>query len=253
MSTLTDDGLAVPLDVTGSGPTALVLHGGGGPATVASIAAHLAERGHRAVVPTHPGWEGTPRPEWLATVSDLARTYLEWLRQNDARDVVVVGSSVGGWVAAELVVQDGGERVGRFVLVDAAGIEVPGEPMADFFALDPRGLAEHAWHDPAKGLVDPAGLAPERRELLAGNVATLRALAGDPYMHDPTLAGRLSGVHVPGLAIWGDADRIFPPGYGRAYAARFPDCAFVLVPDAGHLPHLENPAATFAALDAFLG
>ena len=253
MSILTSHGLDVPLDARGEGPTALVLHGGGGPGSVAPLAAHLASSGYRAVVPTHPGWDGTPRPARVATVAAIAEIYLTWLADEGVRDVVVIGSSVGGWLAGELLVRDAGARIRRFVLVDAVGIDVPGEPVRDFFALDPRGVAEYSWHDPEKGYRDPAALSDAQRALGAANVETLRALAAEPYMHDPDLAGKLSAVRVPGLALWGAADRICSPAYGHAYAGLFNDCRFVVVPDAGHLPHLENPAATFAALDAFLG
>ncbi len=54
------------------------------------------------------------------------------------------------------------------------------------------------------------------------------------------------------LAIWGDSNRIFTPGYGRAYGASFANGRFALVADAGHLPQLEQPAATVALIDAFL-
>ena len=38
----------------------------------------------------------------------------------------------------------------------------------------------------------------------------------------------------------------------RAMVAAFPHSRFEVVPEAGHLPHLEQPARTFAALDPFL-
>ena len=68
-------------------------------------------------------------------------------------------------------------------------------------------------------------------------------------MRDPGLRDRLRDVQVPVLVIWGDSDGIFTPGYGRAYAASFPDATFALVADAGHLPQLEQPAATMALID----
>ncbi len=53
--------LPVTIAEVGSGRTALVLHGGGGPATVASIATHLSTTMH-VITPTHPGWNGTDLP-----------------------------------------------------------------------------------------------------------------------------------------------------------------------------------------------
>ena len=42
------------------------------------------------------------------------------------------------------------------------------------------------------------------------------------------------------------------PGYGQALAAAFPQAQFAIISRAGHLPQLEQPEATFGALDAFI-
>jgi pimeloyl-ACP methyl ester carboxylesterase len=62
---------------------------------------------------------------------------------------------------------------------------------------------------------------------------------------------RLGGLIVPTLVIWGEADRIVTPDYGKEYAAAIPDAAFRLVPEAGHLPQLENPEAVLALFGEF--
>src|ERR1051326_6546011 len=97
--------LPITLTETGSGPMALVLHGGGGPFTVQSIAAHLSQTRH-VILPTTPGWNGTERPDWLTTVPELARVYLQMLTSQGYRDVLVVGSSMGGWIAREMALHD---------------------------------------------------------------------------------------------------------------------------------------------------
>jgi pimeloyl-ACP methyl ester carboxylesterase len=61
-------------------------------------------------------------------------------------------------------------------------------------------------------------------------------------MHDPKLRRRLGLVNTPVLLLWGESDRIAPVPYGRAYADSFPDARFQLVPEAGHLPQIEQPA-----------
>lgn len=232
---------------TGSGRPVLILHGGGGPFTVSPIAAHVAETAH-AIVPTLPGWNGTPRPDSLAKIADYADYYAGLLEQRDLSDVLVIGSSLGGWLAAELALRSG--RITGLVLADAGGIEVPGEPMRDFFALDPRGVAEYSFHDAEKFYVDPTALPPEQVAARRANAETMRVIAGDPYMHDPSFFGRLPEIAVPTLVIWGESDRIFTPGYGRAYAAAIPGARFELVEKAGHLPQLEQPGATFRLLDS---
>jgi pimeloyl-ACP methyl ester carboxylesterase len=244
-------GLSLTLAEAGAGRPALVLHGGGGPATVAGLAEHLAAT-TRTLVPTHPGWDGTPRPSWLTGVDDLALAYLHHLRDAGLRDVLVVGTSLGGWIAAELAVRDTGGLVTGLVLIDAVGIHVEHEPIRDYFALDARGVSEYAWHDSQRYYTDPAELPADQVARQRANMTTMRALAGDPYMHDPKLLRRLGRVEVPTLLIWGGSDRIVTPAYGAAYAAAFGKARLEVVPEAGHLPHIEQPAATFALLDAYL-
>lgn len=241
--TLTDDGAGRP---------ALVLHGGGGPATVAGLAAHLAGR-MRAITPTHPGWDGAARPGWFTGVDDLALAYLHLIHDLGLRDVLVVGSSLGGWTAAEMAVRDNAGVITGLVLLDAVGVAIEGEPIRDFFALDARGIAEYSWYDSGRFYVDPATVPAEQAARQQANMATMRLLAGDPYMHDPKLLRRLARVETPTLAVWGDADRIVTPAYGAAYAAAFGDARFEVVPEAGHLPHIERPDATFALIDAMTG
>ena len=243
--------LEVTIDEAGTGRPVFILHGGGGPFTVTSIADHLASTMH-TITPTHPGWNGTPRPAWLTGIDDLALIYLDYLEDLDLREVLVIGSSLGGWIGAEMAMLDNAGHITDLILIDAGGIEVPGEPMRDFFALDARGIAEYSYHDADRFYVDPATVPPERVALQRANMATMRVLAGDPYMHDPKLFTRLGRVRIPVLLLWGDSDRIFTPGYGAAYAKAFPNARLELIKDAGHLPQIEQADATFAALDTYV-
>ena len=235
---------------------ALVLHGGGGPQTVAPIVGPLAPAFH-VLAPTHPGWDGTSRPEDIDSVAALATAYLDRLLADGVQDAVLIGSSIGGWVALEMAVQASADDryvgvVGAVVDIDGVGAVVEGEPIADFFALDARGLAEVAWHDPERGYRDPANLTDEQRAVQRSNGATMAVVAGRG-MSDPTLLGRLGGIGVPTLVVSGASDRVVTPAYARAVAAAVPGAEFAEVPAAGHLPHLEAPEATWAVVDPFLG
>jgi pimeloyl-ACP methyl ester carboxylesterase len=240
----------ITLAEAGTGRTALVLHGGGGPATVQPIAAHLSGTMH-VLTPAHPGWDGTARPGWLTNVGDLAAIYLRLLRDEGHRDVLVVGSSIGGWIGAEMAARDDDHLIGGLVLIDSTGVQVEGQPIRDFFALDARGVAEYSYYDAERFYVDPATVPPEQAARRAANMATLRAVAGD--MYDSGLPARLGRVAIPVLVLWGDSDRIVTPAYGQALAAMFRQAEFAVVSQAGHLPQLEQPATTFGALDAFAG
>jgi pimeloyl-ACP methyl ester carboxylesterase len=241
--------LPITLTESGSGRIVLLLHGGGGPFTVQSIATHLSETMH-VILPTHPGWNGTERPAWLSTIPDLASVYIQMLKSQGYHDVLVIGSSLGGWIASEMALRDDTHLLNGLVIIDGTGVEIPGQPIRDFYALDARGIAEYSYHDPDRFYVDPATVPPEQAARQRANMATMRVYAGTD-MYDQTLLARLGQIQLPTLVLWGDSDRIVTPAYGQAFAAGIPNARFSIVTDAGHLPHFEQPQATFAALDAF--
>jgi pimeloyl-ACP methyl ester carboxylesterase len=240
---LTVDGIGdveVTLTDRGAGHPFLLLHGGGGPATVTPWADRLAgARPARVITPVHPGFNGTPRPPRLDSPAGLAAMYAALMEELDLHDVTVIGNSIGGWITAELAVL-GSDRVSSYILVDAVGIEVPGHPVA--VGLSPAELAQRAYYDPATYGIDPAKLPPAAREAMAGNQATLALYAG-AGMTDLTLIPRLGAVAAPALVVWGEADRIGDPDFGRAFAAAIPGAQFHLLERAGHLPQIEAPDA----------
>jgi pimeloyl-ACP methyl ester carboxylesterase len=235
----------------GEGRPFLVLHGGGGPLTVNGFADLLtAQRPARVVTPTHPGFGGTPRPDSLTSVQGLAALYIALLAELGLRDVTVIGNSIGGWIAAEMALLDT-NRISGFVLVDAVGIEVPGHPIADFFSLTPRQVAELSYHDPDRFGIDPSKLPPEALKVMAGNRATLGIYAGTS-MNSADLVERLAGVTTPSLVVWGDSDQIADATYGRAFADAIPGARFQLLKDTGHLPQIETPGQLLDAIWAFV-
>jgi pimeloyl-ACP methyl ester carboxylesterase len=240
--------LEITVDQQGQGPPVLLLHGGGGPPSMGTLPTALSED-FGVIAPVHLGFAGTPRPEWYDGIDDIALSYLQLLEQRDLRDVLVVGSSIGGWIASEMAVREH-ERITGTVLLNAVGINVDGIELADFFSLTPQELIADSFHDPAAA-PDPTQLPQQARDIQPANAATLAVYARDPYMHDPKLRRRLALVPTPVLAIWGQSDQIAPEPYWRAYGASFPNGRFEPIPQAGHLPHLEQPRPVLGAIHRF--
>jgi pimeloyl-ACP methyl ester carboxylesterase len=229
----------------GQGNAVLLLHGGAGPDSVTGFAELLAARQpSRVLTPVHPGFSGTARPGWLDSVRELAAVYRSLLDDLDLTDVTVAGSSIGGWIAAELALA-AQDRVARLILIDAAGLDSADHPIVDFFSLTPDEIAELSWANPEGHRIDLSALTDAQRAIAVGNRAALIAYGGQA-MADPTLAARLADITAPTLVIWGEADRIVTPAYGEEYAAAIPKASFKLLPDAGHLPQLETPEAVLA-------
>jgi len=200
----------------------------------------LSKRAH-VLLPTHPGFAGEPRPEWFDSIDDLALAYLDLLERLDLHDVLVIGSSMGGWVASAMALRDTTRLLSGLVLIDAGGIQVDGHPIADVSTLTPDELAALSFHNPAAFRVDPATISPEQAAVRAANVRALYVYDQGQGMGDLKLRRRLRRVRIPVLVVWGESDRVIDPEYGRAYAQSFPDARFELIAEAGHLPQIEQP------------
>ncbi|WP_435593435.1 alpha/beta fold hydrolase [Nocardia sp. bgisy118] len=236
------DNTPIELTVTDhcNGRPVLLLHGGAGPLSVSGFAALLADRfERRVIVPTHPGFDGTPRPETLTTIADLVRLYVELLDRLELPDVTVIGNSLGGWIAAEIALLSN-ERVGRVVIANAAGLDLPATPIADFFALTMDEVADLSYCHPDAFRIDMNSLPPQRLATIAGNRATLQTYGGTA-MTDPTLLDRLPAITTPTLITWGQCDRMIPLTHATAYANAIPGARLEIISDAGHLPQLESP------------
>ena len=235
------DGLTIRFDELGNidGRPILILHGGGGPQTVASIPAGL-DRAH-VILPTHPGFEGEPRPEWFNSFDDLAFAYLELLERLNLRDVLVIGSSIGGWIASEMALRDTTHRIRGLVLINGVGIVVDGHPVPDVSTLTPAELGALSFHNPAALRIDPSTITPEQIATRKANTETLYVYDSQRLGGDPKLQRRLKHVKIPVLVVWGESDRVADLEYGHVYAQSFPNARFEPIPEAGHLPQIEQP------------
>jgi pimeloyl-ACP methyl ester carboxylesterase len=217
--------LAVTVRRVGAGRPVFVVHAGHGPVTAAPIVEHFAADS-MVLMPTHPGWPGTDRPDWFDGVDDLAIAYLNLLEDEHLSDVLLVAASFGGWVASEMAIRDLGHRIGRLILIDPAGAEVPGYTT---FVPEPG---------------DPA--LPDSESL-----STLLTYGG-PSFTDPKLLRRLGRVRIPTLVLWGETDRVVNVEAGRVHAAAFADAQFEVIPDTGHMAVRDNPQEVFGRIDAWL-
>jgi pimeloyl-ACP methyl ester carboxylesterase len=234
------------------GSAVLVLHAGSGPRTITGLAAAISEHVY-VIAPTHPGFDGTPRPGWLDSIPDLATAYLDLLDTLGLSDVMVIGNSVGGWIASEMALRDNHQRIGAVVLINACGIHAfkPENQIVDVRKINPADIGKLSF---AKEAFRPdfSMFTDEQRAAAAANQQTLAVYGGEHFVYDPKLRARLRRVSVPVLVIWGEQDGIAPLGYGRGYAKAFTNGHFAPIPEAGHFPQLEATGATLGAIGDFV-
>jgi pyruvate dehydrogenase E2 component (dihydrolipoamide acetyltransferase) len=74
-------------------------------------------------------------------------------------------------------------------------------------------------------------------------------LDGDHQRIESAATLRALGGTVPVTAVWGSADRVFPPEQASSVAAAEPTAVVRVIDGAGHMPHMERPAEAQAAVE----
>ena len=176
----------------------------------------LSLRAARVYAPTHPGYGTSERPEWLETISDLARFYLWMLQKLELDRVHLIGGFVGGWIAAEMAVMCP-RALNSLTLIGTAGVRPSEGEIADIFLLGEQGTMDLAIGDPSP---ITAAIESEERDIRARGREMTTRLCWKPYMHSPSLIHLLPRVEVPTLVVWGELDRIVARKRRRANCGR---------------------------------
>jgi len=235
-------GCKVRLRRGGSGEPLLFLHGASGAPVIMPFMEKLAAR-FDVLVPEHPGYGLSDEPEWLENIHDVAYFYLDFLKQLNLRNVTLVGSSMGGWMAMEIAVRDTA-RLKSIVLVSPAGVAAPNAQPADIFLMSPEETVKALFFD--QQLAQERLAQPVDVDLALKNRHATARLAWEPRLHDPFLPKWLHRIDVPVKIVWGRQDRILPIGLLDSYRKLFPRAQIHIVEDCGHLPHAEK-------VDEFVG
>jgi pimeloyl-ACP methyl ester carboxylesterase len=244
--------ISLEMRKAGEGPPLLFLHGGDYFAQNRGFWERLARR-WRVMIPRHPGFGGSERPDGFRTIHDIAYLYLDLLDRDGLEDVTVVGSSFGGWIALEMCARSV-ERIGRLVLIDTLGIKFGGREqrdIADIYALPAEEVLRRTFFDPSGAAPDYAQIDDAEAASIASDRAATALYGWRPYMHDPGLRRWLHRVRVPTLVVWGQSDGIVAHDYGQRLCQSLPDARFELIPEAGHYPQIEQPGAVADAIERF--
>jgi pimeloyl-ACP methyl ester carboxylesterase len=226
----------------GTGEPLLVLHGSEGSLGWCRYAQALAEH-FTVYLPSHPGFDGSQRPEWLQSMFDLACFYTWFLETQGLEGTRVMGWAMGGWLAAEMAATTR-HAFSKMLLVDAAGIKPQHGEITDLFILSPAQIRDLTFYDPKQvpdydRLYNPEPSPDEREQAIQNREMAVR-LTWKPYMYDPRLPQLLARVSAPTRIVWGRQDRIIPVECGSLYQQAIPGADLTVIEQCGHAPHLEK-------------
>jgi pimeloyl-ACP methyl ester carboxylesterase len=251
--TVTVAGVSLEIAELGQGDPIVFLHGASGVQSNRDCL-HLLARSARVIAPSHPGFGRSALPDWLDSVEDIAHVYIAMLDQFGIRKTDIIGCSLGGWIAAEMMTKTPA-LIGNAVLVGPVGVKTgPSDKLdiPDVFALSPDELDQHIYHSPAERRMDAAKLSDEELAIVYRNRETFALLAWEPYMHNPKLKHRLAAANARTLFVRGESDRLVSAEYLDRYARLVRGSETITLPQSGHLPQIERPEIFVATVSKFL-
>ena len=242
----------------GSGPPVVFVHGLGG--NWQNFLENLPRSGQvrRAVAMDLPGFGSSELPPEPISISGYGRFVDEFCEQLDLGPVAIVGSSMGGFIGAEVAISFP-ERVDRLALVGAAGISItnlarrPTLTAARISTLLGVGeiSAAHALDLARRSRLRYLALSPVVRhpnliqpalayELVRGAgkpgyVGALEALMTYDFRD------RLPEIGCPTLVVWGAEDMMVPVRDADEFERLIPDARKLIMADTGHGPMFERP------------
>jgi pimeloyl-ACP methyl ester carboxylesterase len=248
---ITVDGAQIAYRRRGGGPPMLWLHGAGGVDGWTEGMQRLSES-YDLIVPDHPGWGASDTPAWLDNIHDLAYFYLDFIDALGLDGVHLIGTSIGGWIAAEVAIRNTA-RLRTLTLIAPAGLRAEGLERFDIFLATRETMTRALYDDQALAeralAATPAPDALERS--LKNRFATAR-VAWQPRLYDPHLAKWLHRIDVPTLVMWGDHDAVLPPALQAEFVRLIPGARAITIADCGHMPLIERAEAAVARIDAFI-
>jgi len=234
-------GTQVQMFSGGSGPPLVYLHGAGGTPGWQTHHEDLSQK-YTVYAPAQPGFNGTDRPDWVSTITDVAHFNLEMIQVLGLENYILMGSSMGGWLSAEMAAMDH-RNLKALVIIDGAGIRPKTGEIAEIFMVSATTRAGQRFFDTSQvpnyeSLIQE----PTQEQVLVehSNREMASRLCWKPYLHNPTLPHYLKKVTTPSLIVWGKQDAIIPVECGELYQQALPNASLKVIDQCGHSPQVEK-------------
>jgi pimeloyl-ACP methyl ester carboxylesterase len=255
----------------GEGPPVLLLHGfGASTYSWRHIVNRLAKDNTLILLDLKGFGRSSKPPDGAYSIYDQAAAVRHVIRNRDLRRLTLVGHSFGGGVALAVatdLINEGTKRLAGLILIDSpayrqrlplfiAALRTPVLGSLAVHLLPPetqvRSILELAYFDKTK--IPPEAVSayaapmrePGARESL---IATAKQIVPEDV---DVFVKNYEKITVPVLILWGRHDSIVPIEIGQRLHRALPHSEFIIIDNAGHIPHEEVPEDTVPHLASFL-
>jgi pimeloyl-ACP methyl ester carboxylesterase len=233
------NGIAQEIYRAGNGAPLVFLHGvecyRGDDALLAALAKRYA-----VIAPVVPGYADVADAVELRDVHDLALHYDSLFEALGLNDVLLVGHSFGGMIAAEIAAHVP-RRVARLVLISPLGLWNDDYPVADLPARLPHEVPELLWSGAVSRPAPPAEGNADGLERMIAAMNGLATFAKFTWpIPDKGLRRRLHRISATTLILAGEQDAFVPARYAEDFARGIARATKRLYPGSHMLPY-ERP------------
>lgn len=240
-------GLSVRYYDAGSGEPVLLIHGLGG--SIESWTSNTGElaKSLRVIAVDLPGFGFSDKPKMSYTIKFYREFVAQFLKLLQLEQVSIVGSSLGGHVAAEVAINNP-ELVKRLVMISPPGAlprSFKGTPALMRYAKVIKAKSVQQVKQALSAVdnkpVDDsyAQIVYEKMSMPGAREAFLSALLGSTKA--PRLNNSLQKIKAPTLLLWGKEDIMIPVKFAEPFI-KMKNCRIVMLESCGHRAHADRPA-----------
>ena len=252
-------------------PVAILIHGWASSWHALSPLLPLFSQRYRCLAVNLPGYGSSPRMTHRVTMPDYADLIIAIIKQVTDKPVVLVGHSMGGMISLTVALKQP-ELVERMVLICPS---ISGKlsylinlTLTPFVAMERFALTRAlvTVFEPIMGVTDSLLRAPLFADRTGISKEDYERIKADTRRRDQgiiraecfiamrqnDLRGKIGGIKIPSLIVWGMEDNVVPLRDASAVAREWPDADLRIIPNAGHWPQFETPDITERYVRGFL-
>lgn len=234
-------------DGTSNSKHIILLHGIGAAAERWAKVIPLLAKDYHVIAPDIIGFGYSDKPDvnytmgfFTSFVRDLALTL-------EIRRFSLIGSSLGGQIAAEFAIAYGSDMLNSLVLVTPSGMSV--EPTQAFTQYIMAALYPNL--ETARRALTLMSCGKPVDEIYLRDFVNRMMLPNAKYAFISTLMGireaastlkeRLHKISVPTLIIWSERDLLIPVEHAYEFQRRISNSKLIIMNGCGHIPFYEQP------------
>lgn len=238
----------------GSGPAVVIVHGVGGHKEDWRAVAEALAGKHTVYSVDMLGFGGSSRTCKDLRISTQAAAIKALLVQEGVKSAKLIGNSVGGWAAASFAASYP-EMTEKLVVIDPAGFEAmfQGDPPVNLFPDNEeqmRKLLSFVIHSDFAHTNQFATQAFQG--FTASGEKAIVPVLWPGLLESARLEVLLPKIKAPTFVIWGKEDKLFPVALCPYLTSLAPGAKRIVIENAGHFVHLDQPAVLIQELKNFL-